>query len=141
MLSIKIKNKASTKVEHLYKDVWKTANQEYFGKQINWSTTKKIVEAYDKKNLVGVIELHMQVGVMYIFELAVAYSHQKQGIGRMLIEKAEELARKEKMHKIHLDTGKTWGTAKFYEKMGFTKTGEFPKHFAGQDYLQYSKFL
>ncbi|MEK7570718.1 MAG: GNAT family N-acetyltransferase [Patescibacteria group bacterium] len=140
-MTIKIKSKASEKVEQFYKDVWERANIDYFGKQVNWATKTIVIEVYSGGKLVGVIELHTQMGVMYIFELAVAYSHQKQGIGRMLVKKAEEIAREEKMHKIHLDTGKNWGTGIFYEKMGYMKTGEFPKHFGGQDYLQYSKFF
>ncbi|MGH7203205.1 MAG: GNAT family N-acetyltransferase [Candidatus Levyibacteriota bacterium] len=140
-IKLKIKDKAADYVELFYKKVWHQANIDYFGKQIDWSSKTTIIETYDKDELVGVIEMHMQVGVMYIFELAVIYSHQRRGIGRMLMENAEEIAKKEKMHKIYLDTGKNWGTAPFYEKLGFIKTGEFPKHFGGHDYLQYSKFL
>jgi histone acetyltransferase (RNA polymerase elongator complex component) len=57
------------------------------------------------------------------------------------MKEAEKLAEKEKLHKIFLETGKTWGVGTFYEKLGYIKTGELPKHHGGQDYIQYSKFL
>ena len=140
-IELKYKDKAEEYLEDFYKKIWHQANEDYFGKQIDWTNTTKIVEAYDNDELVGVIELRMQVGVMYIFEIAIAYSHQGKGIGKMLMEKAEEIAKEEKMHKIYLETGKTWGKGSFYEKMGYIETGIFPKHYGGHDYVQYSKFF
>jgi histone acetyltransferase (RNA polymerase elongator complex component) len=138
---LEVKDNVADYIEPFYQKVWHKANVDYFGKQVDWSTKKKVLEAYDGEELVGVLELHMQVGVAYVFELAVAYSHQKHGIGTLLMHKAEEVARQEKMHKIHFETGKTWGTAEFYEKLGYIKTGEYPRHYGGHDYVQFSKFL
>lgn len=141
MLHIQINSTISPKIENFYKKVWETADQEYYGRKIDWSVSKRIVEAYDNNELVSVIELHLQAGVMLIFELAVAYSHHKKDIGTMLVHKAEKIAKEEKLHKIYLETGKTWGTAAFYEKLEYVKTAEIPMHHGGQDYLQYSKLL
>jgi len=51
------------------------------------------------------------------------------------------LAKRERVHKIFLETGKTWKVRKFYEKLGYNKTGDLPKHFAKQDYIEYTKLL
>jgi GNAT superfamily N-acetyltransferase len=137
----KVKDKTEDYLEGFYKEIWKNANIEYYGKQIDWSTTTRIIEAHDGDALVGVLELRVQVGVAYVFEVAVAFPHQSKGIGKVLMEKAEEIAREMKCHKIYLETGKTWGKTTFYEKLGYEQTGVFPKHFGGHDYIQYSKFL
>ena len=137
----KLKNEAEDYLEDFYKNVWHQANEDYFGKQIDWSSTTKIIEAYDKNELVGAIEMKIQVGVMYIFEVAVSPSHHRKGLGTMLMKKAEDIAKEMKLHKIYLETGKTWGTSTFYKRLGYKQTGIFPKHFGGHDYLQYSKFL
>lgn len=140
-INYEVKDKAGDYLEPFYKDIWHNANIEYYGKQIDWSTTTRFIEAYDKAELVGVLELRVQVGVAYVFEVAVAYSHQGKGVGKVLMQKAEEIAKEMKCHKIYLETGKTWGKTTFYEKLGYEQTGIFPKHFGGHDYIQYSKFL
>lgn len=63
------------------------------------------------------------------------------GIGKSLMDKAEELAIKEKMHKIYLETGKNWDVAEFYKKLGYEQTGVLPQHYQRQDYIILSKFL
>jgi ribosomal protein S18 acetylase RimI-like enzyme len=57
------------------------------------------------------------------------------------MERAEAIAKQYKLHKVYLDTGKNWKAAKFYESLGYKKTGELPKHLEQQDYIEYSKFL
>jgi ribosomal protein S18 acetylase RimI-like enzyme len=57
------------------------------------------------------------------------------------MERAEAIAKQYKLHNVYLDTGKNWKAAKFYESLGYKKTGELPKHLEQQDYIEYSKFL
>jgi len=123
------------------KKEWKTADIQYRGKEVNWKVTKLIITAYEGKKLVGALELSYVAGVMHIEEIIVAFDYHKKGIGKLLMQRAEEIAKKEKLHKMYLETGKTWGVTTFYEKLGYLKTGEMPKHNCGQDYIQYSKFL
>ena len=123
------------------KKEWKTADNQYHRKVVDWKKQTKILTAYEEGKLVGVLELYYVAGVMHIEEIIVAFSHHKKGIGKLLMEQAEEIAKKEKLHKLYLETGKTWGVANFYEKLGYIKTGEMPKHYCSQDYIQYSKFL
>ncbi len=141
MIFIKITTKMSRKLFSFSEKVWKTADVQYYGKQIDWKKEMLIIQAYNKDELAGVLELYMQAGVMHIQDLVVDFAQQKQGIGTALMNKAEEIAKQNNMHKIYLETGKTWGVRKFYEKLGFSLTGELPKHYAKQDYVEYTKLL
>ena len=141
MVDIHISEKMTPPVLSFIKKEWKTADKQYQRKTVDWKKHKKILTAYEKGELVGVLDLYYVAGVMHIEEIIVAFIHHKKGIGKVLMEQAEELAKKEKLHKIYLETGKTWGVGDFYEKLGYIKTGEMPKHHCGQDYIQYSKFL
>lgn len=61
--------------------------------------------------------------------------------GKMLMEKAEAFATKEKLHKIYLETGATWGVVDFYKKLGYRETATLPDHYLKQDYIILSKLL
>lgn len=141
MVDIRISQKMTPSVLSFVKKEWKTADNQYHRKVVDWKKQTKILTAYEEGKLVGVLELYYVAGVMHIEEIIVAFSHHKKGIGKLLMEQAEEIAKKEKLHKLYLETGKTWGVANFYEKLGYIKTGEMPKHYCSQDYIQYSKFL
>jgi histone acetyltransferase (RNA polymerase elongator complex component) len=141
MVTIQIKQKMTPSVFSFVKREWTTADLKYRGEVINWKNNKRVLSIYENKELIGVLELSYVAGVMHIEEIIVAFSHHKKGIGTMLMKQAEEIAKKEKLHKIYLETGKPWGVSAFYEKLGYVKTGELPKHNCGQDYIQYSKFL
>lgn len=120
---------------------WVTADLRHFGREIEWKKEKKALLAKANDSIIGVLEFTTQAGVMYIDEVIVANDKQGEGIGTLLMQKAEIIALDKKLHKIYLDTGATWPAVKFYEALGYTKTGDFPKHLGGQDYVIFSKFL
>ena len=78
---------------------------------------------------------------MHIEAIIIKHDNYGHGVGKMLMEKAEILATENKLHKIYLETGKTWDATRFYEALGYQVTGELPNHFENQDYVEYSKFL
>jgi len=60
-----------------------------------------------------------------IFNLYVDIDHRGRGIGRALLDFAEEYARKKKLHGVKLETSKDNKEAqKFYLKCGYQKVGE-----------------
>lgn len=120
---------------------WKIADTIHFGKEIEWKKNHQALIAKENEKIIGVLELTIQAGVMYIDELIVASSKQGQGIGTKLMEKAENIARENKLHKIYLDTGDNWDAVKFYEKLGYQQTGVLPKHYVGIDYIIFTKFI
>jgi len=123
------------------KKEWKIADTIHFGKEIQWKKEKKALVAKDDNEIVGVLEFTMQAGVMYIDELIVANTHQGKGIGTMLMQHVEEIAKENHLHKIYLDTGENWPAVKFYENLGYQQTGVLSKHYVGLDYIIFSKFL
>lgn len=141
MIDIKILDTLSDDAIVFAKAAWAKADATHFGRKIQWAKEKKAFLAYEDGEIVGVLELTMQAGVMYIDEIIVKEELHRKGIGKMLMQKAEEVAKEKNLHKVYLDTGKDWPATKFYEALGYTKTGELPNHFEHADYVTYSKFL
>lgn len=141
MITISFKEKMTPTLLAFVKKEWEIADREHYGKAIDWKKQTLFITAIENKQLIGLLELTYDAGVMYIQEVIVAHTHHNNGIGTMLMLKAEDIAKKEKLHKIYLETGKDWSACKFYEKLGYIKTGELPKHSMGKDYVHYSKFL
>jgi len=141
MIDIKILDNLSDDAINFVKSEWAKADFIHFGRKIQWSKEKKVFQAYENGAIVGVLELTIQAGVMYIDELIIRQDMQRKGFGKRLMQKAEDVAREQKLHKMYLDTGKDWPAAKFYEALGYEKTGELPNHFENADYAVYSKFL
>jgi ribosomal protein S18 acetylase RimI-like enzyme len=131
----------SPQILDFQKKEWTNADTEHYGIVIDWKKEKKTLVTKDNEKTLGVLELLIQAGVMHIETLIVAHEKQGQGIGKALMQKAEQIAQEYKLHKIYLETGKTWYATKFYEALGYTKTADLPKHFVKSDYVIYSKFL
>jgi len=135
MIDIQEMSATSPELEEFQKKEWEPADIEHFGRIIDWKKETKVLKALDNNKLVGVLELTIQSGVMHIDSLIVKHERHGHGIGKALMVKAESIASKHKVHKIYLDTGKNWHATKFYEALGYEKTGELPKHLEQQDYV------
>ncbi len=141
MIDIQLKDTLSHNIVEFLKREWHIAEIEYFGKTLDWGKGKIYIEAFEKKEPVGILECSIQAGVLHIKSIIVKQTRRKQGIGELLMKEAEKIAREKKAHKLFLQTGKTWSTNSFYQKLGYIKTGELPNHFAHKDYVEYSKFI
>lgn len=141
MISIKIIPDTTAHIIEFLKQEWDIANITHFGKPVEWKKEKQTLQAFENDKLVGVLELVMQTGVMHINEIIIKHTHQQQGIGKSLMRKAEEIARQNHMHKIYFETGTDWPARKFYESLGYEKTGDLPKHWVQHDFVIYTKFL
>lgn len=141
MINIRKITDISEEIRIFQTNQWKLADMEYYGEVIDWTKEKISLTATDDKKLIGVMECTVQAGVMNIETLIVDHEKHHRGIGTKLMEKAEEIARNRGVHKIFLNTSKTEKTNKFYESLGFEKTGEHPNHHKHKNYIIYSKFL
>ncbi len=141
MITIKITDKETPQFNAFSDEEWETTDLQYHRRKVDWTKERRFILAYEKKQIVGLLELSMEAGVMHIIDLIIEHTHQKKGIGTSLMEHAEEMAKQNKIHKIFLETGGNWTVRAFYEKLGYEKTGDLPKHFAKQDYVEYSKFI
>jgi|SRR6185369_13604896 len=141
MIEIKEIEKIDQAIEEFQKAEWIPADLTHFGRKIDWKKENKVFTAIEDGMLVGVLEFSIQGGVMHIESLIVKHDEYRRGVGKILMQNAESLASERQLHKIYLETGKTWDATKFYEELGYKITGELPNHFEKQDYVEYSKFL
>ena len=107
---IKIKSKEAD-VKVFEKKEWAKANKEHYRKLLNWKQKEYSAVAFDREEIVGIIDATVQAGVMYVKMVIVSENYRKKGAGEMLMRKMEMIARKQKAHKIYLHTGKSWGAA------------------------------
>lgn len=131
----------SQEIETFQKNEWEIVDEKHLGRVIDWSKETIILVARDSNELVGVLEMVIQAGVMHIESLIVKHTMRGNGVGRALVEKAEGIAKNTRLHKVYLETGENWEATKFYEALGYQKTGILQNHFENQDYLVYTKFL
>lgn len=75
--------------------------------------------------ILGVIMLQRDYLMLDVFNLYVDIEHRGKGIGRVLLDFAEEYARKKKLHGVKLETSKDNKEAqRFYLKCGYQRVGE-----------------
>jgi len=84
---------------------------------------EKIYVAVDRREIIGVlvfkIEQYWEGPVIIIEDLVVKEEFKKRGIGKMLMEKIEYYAKKNKLKRILFKTHKKSPAVKFYQKIGY----------------------
>ena len=140
-MKIKIYFKGSKKLKAFNKREWPSANFEHFGHNQEWNAKRYVLEAYDKKELVGTLGFKTEAGVAYIGTMLVAKVHRGKGIGRFLMEKVKQIAKRDNVHKIYLQTGEDWQSVKFYEKLGYKVPGELPDHYFHKAFIEFTLFI
>lgn len=141
-MKLKVLKRKTKELENFTKREWTNADQEHYGKVKDFTPRKYIIVALDEnREILGKATLVIVAGVAEAKEVIVAQSVRGTGIGKSLLAKVEELAKKHKAHKLWLNTGKEWRSEKFYQKLGYKKTGKLPNHFARRDFVEYSKFI
>lgn len=120
---------------------WAIADTEHFGRPSRWQEQQSYIRVVDKGKILGVLLYSFKAGVMKIETIIVSQKQQGHGVGSELMVRAEEVARKEGLHKLFLSTGEGWNVTGFYKKLGFVQTGELKKHYLKRDWVEFSKFL
>ncbi len=141
-MKITIAKTTEKEIKSFNKRVWKEADLEHYGPGARWASKEIIFKAVEGGKVVGTVKAKYDSGVVYVKNVIIAKSKRRQGIGRQLMVKIEEAGKKLGGHKIYLFTGKKWVIArKFYERMGYKKTADLPKHFFKHDFIIYSKMI
>ncbi len=142
MNKISISKTTEKEIKGFNKKAWKEADQEHYGLGVRWVGKEFFLKATQEGKIVGSVKAKYDAGVVYIKNIIIAKSKRRQGVGRKLMVKTEEVSKKLGSHKIYLFTGKKWVIArKFYEKLGYKKTADLPKHFFKHDFVIYSKTI
>ncbi len=106
----------------------------YLKDRINWIVN----EVQD--SFVAVLTADVYWDWMHIDELWVEGNHRGKGIGKMLMEKAEEYAIAKSLSGIWLWT-QSWQAPKFYESLGYLEFTRFEDFPAGHTRIGYRKQL
>jgi len=119
----------------------KSAGADYYK---TYSTKEKayFLSAREGSRIVGAVKLRIGRKVASVGAFAVAKGRRGSGIGTELLERCEEIARKNKCVKIYLWTLPTINAYKFYKSRGYREEAVLKKHWGGKDDLSImSKFL
>jgi GNAT superfamily N-acetyltransferase len=140
MIAINTSTKEEIKV---FNDTeWKVADAKYYGPHEHWVEEDFVFKAEEDGKIVGNIYGKFAAGTLFIDDLIVSPDKRGAGIGKMLMQKAEDFGLSLHAHKAFLFTGVDWsGARKFYESLGYKKTGDLIKHFHKADFVIYEKFF
>ena len=118
---------------------WDKMNIAHYGQDIKWIEKKYRFKATDNGKIVGTVSGKFESGVVYISALITAEKYRGQGIGSLLVQKVEDFGKKYGAHQIWLVTGKNWSENNFYQKLGFTLTGNLPDFYFHTDFVLYTR--
>lgn len=137
---IKISKTTKGDIEKFDDSEWKKMDMEHYGrKNISWEKRHFVFKATKDRKIVGAITGNVEAGVIYVGTIIVFIKERGQGIGSLLISKAIEFGKIKGAHKIWLITGREWRENNFYQKLGFSKIADLPKHYLEHDFVIYSK--
>lgn len=120
-------------------DEWQMVNDVHFGKGVKWNTTPFQFKAEENGKIAGLIFGKHESGTIYISNIIVAKEKRMQGIGTMLIQKAEEFGRRSGDHKIWLISGENYPEDGFFKDLGFQNQALIPDLFFHKNFVIYTK--
>jgi GNAT superfamily N-acetyltransferase len=101
----------------------------YFEHSITTEANKKfglkkikqiILKAVNKKGIIlGGLIAYDFYGTLQIDVLWIEENHRSKGIGKLLLEKAEQIAKEKSLNQINVSTMECWNAVNFYKKFGF----------------------
>jgi len=101
-----------------------------------------VLVATVKDQIAGTVSGIEEQQSLHVCSMAVDPSHQGQGIAQRLMEELERLARHSGCQKLFLQTA--WAMTEaiaLYWRLGYHQEGYQPRHFYGEDFLLFGKFL
>ncbi|MDO8618585.1 MAG: GNAT family N-acetyltransferase [Candidatus Daviesbacteria bacterium] len=140
-MKLKIFKRSTKAIVNFAKKEWENADKEHYGKAHDFSSKKFILAAYNGTEIIGKVSLIVRAGVGEVQEVIVAKLHRGTGVGKSLMLKIEEIAKKNNAHKLWLNTGKGWSAEEFYKNLGYEKTADLPNHYLKRDFVEYSKYI
>lgn len=120
---------------------WPIADMENYGNPGEWATPRYFLTAKEDTSVAGIAVVDVDDGVAEVRQLLVDQNRRRQGIGRSLMKRIEEMAKEHKAHKISLLAGKGLPAEQFYESIGYISEAEIPNHYLNKTYIEYAKYL
>ena len=127
MKIVEIQGKLKKETELFFRNEWKKSDK---SKGFKWDAFGGFLEVKDEKgNYAGLARFEIIGGAAELKQLIVIKEARKKGIGKMLIKKFEEIARKKKCHVVYLKTSERHKTAlKFYKNHGYKIVTKLPNN-------------
>ena len=142
MINISEKNSKTDEYKKFEKTEWATVDREHYNnRDIDFESKYFFLEAREKGELFGVADMKIQAGVCEIDTVLISHKKRGQGIGKQLVQKVEEIAKKEGAHKLFLITGKHWKAVDFYNSLNYEITGERKNDLGNVDFVEFTKFI
>jgi ribosomal protein S18 acetylase RimI-like enzyme len=140
-MNIKIQLSTLNETKDFEDKVWASVDKKHWGRDIVWNIREYRFSAKKDDNIVGVIYGKYEAGTTYIDNLVVDEKYRRQGIGTSLVNYIERWTHEQGGHKVWLVTHINWEANQLYLKLGYKKTCLLQKHFLGEDFILYEKFL
>lgn len=118
---------------------WNYINDIHFGKGVRWNTTEFRFKAVEDGKIVGLIYGKHESGTIYVSNIIVFKGKRRQGIGTLLIKRAEEFGKEFGDHKIWLISGAHYEEAPFFKALGFKEEAVLPDLYFHKDFIVYTK--
>lgn len=121
---------------------WAEADKDHFGDtSVDFNRKKFIFIAELDSQIAGYVKIETDMGVCKIDSIITGSGFRGKGVGKLLMEKAEEIAKSEVCHKVILETGIDWEARKFYELCGYVVSATLTDHFGHKDFVLMEKFI
>jgi ribosomal protein S18 acetylase RimI-like enzyme len=126
-----------------FKDTeYPTVHKAHYGNDASeWRDEVFTLLAKEENEIAGFIRINVRMDVAYMELLLIGEKFRKQGIGQKLVQEAEAKSKEMGVHKIWLETGTTWSTKEFYEKLGYSVRATLPNDIGHQECLLMDKML
>ncbi|MCI0504197.1 GNAT family N-acetyltransferase [Candidatus Micrarchaeota archaeon] len=118
----------------------KEKSKEYI-KAVSVKEKKIFFAAREGEKIVGMASLSVGHKVARLGSFVVAKKSRQSGVGTKLLDKCENVAKKNKCEKIWLFALPTTKAFGFYKKRGYVEEARLKRHFGGADLSVMSKFL
>jgi GNAT superfamily N-acetyltransferase len=132
---------ADREMERFFEDFFGKEGHDYY---LTYSAKEKRFRfrAVEGGKTIGVVSLSISRNVAKLGAFIITKNRRGAGAGSMLLEKCEEIARKNKCKKIWLHTFPSIKAYGFYKSKGYVEEARLEKHWAGKRPISVmSKFL
>lgn len=109
--------------------------------RVIWHEQRHEIAATAAGEIVGVLALRIAASLAHVESLIVAPERRKSGIGRRLLERAENVANYYNCHKMTLEAPATLPARAFFEACGYKVEAILPQHTWKLDVAVMRKFL
>ena len=118
-----------------------SVDKEHYGEIPDFTFHEFTLVIKDEEKIVGYIDATVCLGVGYVKSLLIGSDYRGKGLGKELMDAAEEKVKNLGAHKIWLETGSNWQAKAFYEKLGYSMRTILPNDVNGQEAVLMDKML